>query len=115
LLLKPLARESRSGVNLFYMKKGVQLHLKRCKYKKFGIYFCQCNLFFSFINILHSLSCNINKVTGLEGNEERAYSGYMSSENGNKSMNFPEDVEIAPHVTMFESILQEVNEGMAAL
>lgn len=30
-------------------------------------------------------------------------------------MNFPEDVEIVPHITMFESILQEVNEGLAAL
>ena len=61
---------------------------------------------------LRRLSCNINKVTG---NEERTYSGYMSSENGNKAMNFPADIEIAPHITMFESILQEVNEGLAAL
>ena len=29
-------------------------------------------------------------------------------------MNFPEDVEIAPHITMFESILQEVNESLTA-
>lgn len=64
---------------------------------------------------LRRLSCNINKVTGLEGNEEHTYSGYMSFENGNKAMNFPADVEIAPHVAMFESILLEVSEGLAAL
>lgn len=64
---------------------------------------------------LRRLSCNINKVTGLEGNEEHTYSGYMSSENGNKAMNFPADVEIAPHIAMFESILLEVSEGLAAL
>lgn len=57
------------------------------------------------------LSCNIYKCNA----ENQSYSGCMSFESGNKSMNFPEDVEIAPHVTMFESILQEVNEGLAAL
>ena len=57
------------------------------------------------------LSCNIYKGNA----ENQSYSGCMSFESGNKSMNFPADVEIAPHIPMFESILQEVNEGLAAL
>lgn len=56
-------------------------------------------------NELRRLSCNINKV---DVNENRTYSGYMSFENGNKSMNFPVDVEVAPHVVMFDNILNEV-------
>jgi len=57
------------------------------------------------------LSCNINKI---DENENRIYSGYMASESGNKSMNFPADVEVAPHVTMFENILTEVKAGLTA-
>lgn len=56
------------------------------------------------------LSCNIYKCNA----ENQSCSGCMSFESGNKSMNLPEDVEIAPHITMFESILQEVNEGLSA-
>ena len=56
------------------------------------------------------MSCNIYKGNA----ENQSYSGCMSFESGNKSMNFPEDVEIAPHITMFESILQEVNESLTA-
>ncbi|MDD3038601.1 hypothetical protein [Bacteroides sp.] len=62
-------------------------------------------------NELHRLTCNINKV---EVNEQRNYAGYMSFENGNKSMNFPANVEIAPHIVMFEAILTEVKAGLPA-
>ena len=62
-------------------------------------------------NELRRLSCNINKV---DVNENRTYSGYMSFENGNKSMNFPADVVVTPHITMFESILTEVKVGLSA-
>ena len=57
------------------------------------------------------LSCNINKV---DENENRIYSGYMASENGNKSMNFPADVVVTTHIAMFESILTEVKAGLSA-
>ena len=57
------------------------------------------------------LSCSINKV---DENGNRIYSGYMASESGNKSMNFPADVVVTPHITMFESILTEVKVGLSA-
>ncbi|WP_368121999.1 hypothetical protein [Bacteroides thetaiotaomicron] len=66
-------------------------------------------------NELRRLICNINKVTELNGTEDRVYSGYMSFENGNKSMNFPADVEVEPHVAIFEDILQEVRGDLTGI
>lgn len=60
---------------------------------------------------LRRLSCNINKVTE-DGN--RTFSGYMSLEGGNKAMNFPVDIEITPHIIMFENILSEVKAAILA-
>ena len=56
------------------------------------------------------LSCNIYKCNA----ENQSYSGCMSFENGDKSMNFPADSDIIPHLTMFENILKEVNESLTA-
>lgn len=53
-------------------------------------------------NELRRLSCNIDKVTKLNGTEDRVYSGHMSFENGNKSMNFPADVEVEPHAAILK-------------
>lgn len=57
---------------------------------------------------LTRIQCNINKVETIEGQEQHSYAGYMVTENGNKAMNFPGDSEIAPHLTMFDSIVSEV-------
>jgi len=59
---------------------------------------------------LLSLSCNIYKGNA----ENQSYSGCMSFESGNKSMNFPADSDIIPHLTMFENIMKEVNESLTA-
>ena len=55
------------------------------------------------------LSCNIYKGNA----ENQSYSGCMSFRKcGDKSMNFPADSDIIPHLTMFENILKEVNESV---
>lgn len=59
---------------------------------------------------LLSLSCNIYKGNA----ENQSYSGCMSFESGKKSMNFPADSDIIPHLTMFENIMKEVNESLTA-
>lgn len=62
---------------------------------------------------LNRIQCNINKVETVEGNDQHTYAGYIVSENGNKSMNFPADVEVTPHVIMFDSIATEVKQAVS--
>lgn len=64
---------------------------------------------------LSRIQCNIYKVEMVEGVENLISVGYMLFENGSKSMNILAEIEIAPHIVLFESILKEVKEGLVAL
>lgn len=64
---------------------------------------------------LLTFRCNVSKVEQSEEyGEQRTYSGYMSFENGSKSLNFPAECETAIHVALFEQMLAEVREEIGA-
>ena len=65
-------------------------------------------------NELIRLQCTIEKVEKKDGIESRNSCGYMALENGNKSMNFPVDVDALPHITMFDSIVKEVKASLSS-
>ena len=44
--------------------------------------------------------------------EQTVHAGYMALEGDSKSMNFPTGIDMVPHISMFENILKEVNEGL---
>lgn len=60
------------------------------------------------------LQCNITEIAEVESVEQRTYGGYMSLDNGNKSMNFPANVDAAKHIVVFENIIKEVCTGLSA-
>lgn len=60
------------------------------------------------------LQCNITEIAEVESVEHHNYGGHMSLDNGNKSMNFPINVDAAKHIVVFESIIQEVCAGLSA-
>lgn len=69
------------------------------------------NVNYSYVgDSLKRLSVQINKVSAL--GEEKTYSGYMGYEGGNKTTSFPLDVEMSPHILMFEAIIKEVEDSI---
>ena len=61
------------------------------------------------------LQCTVNRVKKVDEREDKIYSGFMSVEsNGNQSMNFPADVDPAPHVAFLQTIIAEVKAEIQA-
>jgi hypothetical protein len=61
-------------------------------------------------NKLIKLHCNIYKKT--TETEAELYVGFMLNESGNKQFSFPQDTDIAPHVTVFDTILSEIKTAL---
>lgn len=61
-------------------------------------------------NKLIKLHCTVYKKT--TETEPEQYAGLMSQENGNKQFSFPQDTDIAPHVTVFDTILSEIKTAL---
>ena len=57
------------------------------------------------------LHCNVYKKAS--ETEAEQYVGLMFNESGNKQFSFPQDVDVAPHVAVFETILGEVKASLA--
>lgn len=72
--------------------------------------------------VLRKLQCDVQGKTqvpidtpeGVQYSEEQAHLGYMLNESGNKQISLREDTEIAPHLAVFEEILEEVKKGVEA-
>ena len=57
------------------------------------------------------LHCNVYKKAS--ETEPEQYVGLMFNESGNKQFSFPQDIDITPHVAVFETILGEVKASLA--
>jgi len=62
-------------------------------------------------NKLIKLHCTVYKKA--TETEPEQYVGLMFNESGNKQFSFPQDVDVAPHVAVFETILGEVKASLA--
>ena len=60
---------------------------------------------------LLKLHCNVYKKA--TETEPEQYVGLMFNESGNKQFSFPQDIDVAPHVAVFETILGEVKASLA--
>ena len=56
------------------------------------------------------LHCNVYKKA--TETEPEQYVGLMFNESGNKQFSFPQDIDVAPHVAVFETILSEVKASL---
>jgi len=56
------------------------------------------------------LHCNVYKKASETDPEQ--YAGLMFQESGNKQFSFPQDTDIAPHVTVFDTILSEIKTSL---
>lgn len=73
-------------------------------------------------NSLTSLHCNVYKKTseevttstGTQTVEREEYAGLMFQESGNKQFSFPQDTDMTPHITVFETVLTEIKAGLTA-
>ena len=63
-------------------------------------------------NGITRLQCCIIQKAKTDLGEQTVHAGYMTLEGDSKSMNFPTGIDIVPHISMFENILKEVNEGL---
>lgn len=61
---------------------------------------------------LIKLHCNVFK--GATEKEPEAYLGLMFQESGNKQISFKQDVDMVPHLTVFNQILGEVTASLGA-
>lgn len=72
-------------------------------------------------NTLQRLCCDVKRTVeqsdkpfeGAQNMGQEMYLGYMINESGNKQICLPEDMDIAPHLSMFEEILCEVKDALA--
>ena len=63
-------------------------------------------------NGITRLQCCIIQKAKTDLGEQTVHAGYMTLEGDSKSMNFPTGIDIVPHISMFENIIKEVNEGL---
>ena len=63
-------------------------------------------------NGITPLQCCIIQKAKTDLGKQTVHAGYMTFEGDSKSMNFPTCIDIVPHISMFENILKEVNEGL---
>lgn len=63
-------------------------------------------------NGITRLQCCIIQKAKTDLGEQTVHAGYMALEGDSKSMNFPTGIDMVPHISMFENILKEVNEGL---
>lgn len=63
-------------------------------------------------NGITRLQCCIIQKAKTDLGEQTIHAGYMALEGDSKSMNFPTGIDMVPHISMFENILKEVNEGL---
>ena len=61
---------------------------------------------------LLKLHCNVYKKAS--ETEPEQYVGLMFNESGNKQFSFPQDIDVAPHVAVFETVLAEVKAGLTS-
>ena len=61
---------------------------------------------------LIKLHCNVFK--GATDTEPEAYLGLMFQESGNKQVSLRQDIDMVPHLTVFNQILSEVNTILSA-
>ena len=61
---------------------------------------------------LIKLHCNVFK--GATEKEPETYLGLMFQESGNKQISLRQDVDMVPHLTVFNQILSEVNATLSA-
>ncbi|WP_321331878.1 hypothetical protein [uncultured Bacteroides sp.] len=72
------------------------------------------NLIKMHCNVYKKISEEVTTSTGTQTVEREEYAGLMFQESGNKQFSFPENTDITPHVTVFETILSEIKAGLAS-
>lgn len=56
--------------------------------------------------------CNVYKKAS--ETEAEQYAGLMFQESDNKQYSFPQDIDVAPHVAVFMTVLAEVKAGLTS-